>query len=130
MSQYVDIKVKVTNKAAALAALEALGLKVQLDDTGKQGLTTYYNGTVGKGDSLCHLKVSRDQLGGGCNDFGVDLNTGHVWICDYAQKGSLKTFMQEYAFEVTKQHYAEQGKYVYREDDKATGKIFAYVDQG
>lgn len=128
MSQYVDIKVKVTNKAAILAALETLGKKAVLDDNGKLAVISYYGRKTN--DEACHLKVEKDQLGGGCGDFGVNLETGKIWMCDYAQEGSLKTFLQEYAFEVTRQHYAEQGKYVYREDDKAAGKIYAYVDQG
>ena len=128
MSQYVDIKVKVTSLPATLAALKTLGLNAECDATGKLRLETYNGSAVS--DSACHVKVDRGQLGGGNNDFGVNLGTGQVWMCDYAQQDKLSKFLQEYSYEVTKQHYADQGKYVYRQEDPVTGNIHVYVNGG
>jgi len=136
MSQDLTIQVQVKDKSAVLAALRTLGLNAQVDNAGQLTLLGYQSkdgrfGWYEMPDKKCHIKVSRDQIGNACNDFGINLDTGQVYICDYsARTPKVGKFLQEYAVAVATQAQIDEGWYVERIDDRETGKVHLFVTGG
>jgi hypothetical protein len=127
MSQYLKLKIQVQRRDAAVAALRALGFEPELSEQADLRLTTYSGTDAG---AACHVRVRRDKIGSLTNDFGINLDTGQVWLCDYARRTKLGEFLQEYSTQALMATYQEEGRYCYRVEDAETGKTHVFVSGG
>lgn len=141
MSHYMKVNAKFTHARALVAALLAVGFEQQhIVQSDEAVALNNYNGV--KTENLAHVRIPRQHIGPLCNDFGVNTETGEVFICDYAKTRSnvpairekfgghganfINRLTQEYQYTQTVETYALQGQYVERVDTP-DGSIKAYV---
>ncbi len=141
MSHYIKVNAQFTHTRALVAALLAVGFEQQhIEQSDEAVALNNYQGRAT--ENRAHVRIPREHIGECCNDFGVNTETGEVFICDYAKTRAnvpailekfgghgdrfINRLTQEYQYAQTVEAYALQGQYVERVDTP-DGTIKAYV---